>query len=274
MPNRIIREGILSSEKIDLLNWAEEVFYRRLQSIVDDYGRYEANAKLLRSKCYPLKTDDVKQSHIVSWLAACAKAGLLVCYRVDGKDYIEILNFGQQIRAKSKFPEPPIASDSNCLQPIGNEHLGVSVFGVVSEGEGVAPQAAAPTRQVRKPGKSQMPEDFGVSERVRAWAAAKGYTHLQEHLEAFKRKVAAKGYTYVKWDDAFMEAIREDWAKLRGRNPNGSAPAPEIPMDPDSRAAVEADGVRLGIGKWNEEAELWTSYKARVRGTSNERTLA
>jgi len=75
-----------------------------------------------------------------------------------------------------------------------------------------------------------MPADFGVSERVTAWAKREGFDRLEEHCSAFKRKVAAKGYTYASWDDAFMEAIREDWAKLRGRPANGAAPPA-----PDSR---------------------------------------
>jgi hypothetical protein len=80
-----------------------------------------------------------------------------------------------------------------------------------------------------------MPSDFAVSERVKLWATEKGYAQLDEHLEAFTRKARARGYTYVDWDAAFMEAIREDWAKLRGRSANGAAPPPEDrgPRGPD-----------------------------------------
>ena len=70
--------------------------------------------------------------------------------------------------------------------------------------------------------KTGLPADFSISKRVEEWAQAANYSHLAEHLDAFKRKATAKGYEYASWDDAFMEAIREDWAKLRGRN--GSIP--------------------------------------------------
>lgn len=73
------------------------------------------------------------------------------------------------------------------------------------------------------PKKTPMPDDFGISDRVQAWAAKSGFSKLSEHLDAFKRKVAANGYEYASWDDAFMEAIRGDWAKLR----NGSKGAPD-----------------------------------------------
>ena len=59
-----------------------------------------------------------------------------------------------------------------------------------------------------------LPKDFEISGRVRVWAEKKGHGKLDEHLEAFKRKCRAKDYKYADWDDAFMEAIRENWAKL------------------------------------------------------------
>lgn len=59
-----------------------------------------------------------------------------------------------------------------------------------------------------------LPENFGISERVTAWAIEKGHTRLTEHLEDFTGKAKAKGYTYTNWDEAFMNAIRNDWAGL------------------------------------------------------------
>lgn len=128
--------------------------------------------------------------------------------------------------------------------------------------------ATPPPLSRKKSLKTGLPADFAVSDRVKAWAAEKGYDRLPEHLDAFRRKASAKGYAYVNWDDAFMEAIREDWAKLRGRAFNGAAPPPEAGAnaDPDSRSAIEAEGVAKGIGPWNEIKEQWHIYKARVRG--------
>ena len=44
MPSRIIRDGILTSERINALTERAELFYRRLMSVVDDYGRFPANS--------------------------------------------------------------------------------------------------------------------------------------------------------------------------------------------------------------------------------------
>lgn len=111
----MLREGILTSERIDLLSPAGEVFYRRLMSVVDDYGRFSANPKLVRAACYPLKLDKVFDEHIAEWLEECANASLVVCYQVGGKQYLEVQDFRQQVRSKfSKYPDP-LSADNNCL---------------------------------------------------------------------------------------------------------------------------------------------------------------
>lgn len=272
MPNRILREGILHSPRMAQLGWAEEVFYRRLHSIVDDFGRYYADQGLLRAGCYPRQLNKVSDSDIGKWLRSCVDAGLVRVYlAADGERYLEVLDFGQQVRAKkSKFPDPLRACAADAAQAHGDPPATAPVFvsAVVVESEGGARERATPSpKKVKTP----PPEDFAVSERVKTWAEKKGYTRLDEHLEAFLAKCKAKGYTYIDHDAAFMEAIREDWAKLRGRTANGAAPPPDAGGQWfDSRSGIEAKGVELGLGRWDEAAsqlgrgERFDQYTARV----------
>lgn len=138
MPNRILRDGILTSPRVSKLNWAEEVFYRRLHSIVDDFGRYYADLGLLRAACYPRQLNKVSDSDIEKWLAACAEATLVRVYpALDGERYLEVLDFNQQVRAKkSKFLSFDECLLSKCVandkQKKSNAHLDVSGDGVVS----------------------------------------------------------------------------------------------------------------------------------------------
>ena len=107
MPNRIIRDGLLTSERFDALNWREQCFFTRLLLVVDDYGRYDARAKVLRSILFPLSLDKVSQSDVESCLKSLEAAGLVRLYEVAGKPYLEVLNFRQRVRAKvSKYPSP------------------------------------------------------------------------------------------------------------------------------------------------------------------------
>lgn len=103
MPNRILRDWT-DSETINSLSWQAEVAFTRLIMKVDDFGRYSANPKLLRSHLFPVR-DGIRDADITRWLAECQKSGLLRVYEVDQKSYLEIIKFGQKPRAeKSKFP--------------------------------------------------------------------------------------------------------------------------------------------------------------------------
>ncbi len=105
MPTRLLREGILSSERVNRLSEGAEIFYRRLISVVDDYACYCASPTLLRASCYPLRIDRVTDADILGWLSECEAAGLVRVY--DSGRHLEVQDFRQAIRAKHRrFPDP------------------------------------------------------------------------------------------------------------------------------------------------------------------------
>lgn len=214
----------MTSEAVNSLTWQAEVFYRRLMSVADDHGRYYGLSKLIRSACYPLLIDKVSDADIGKWLTECVTAALVSVYEAsDSKRYVQIQRFGQRIQSKSKFPEPSTAAEkregeeTNGDPPLTTVNNRLVVDEVVDEGE-------SKRTRTRKPIKTTLPADFGVSDRVKAWAQQKGQTRLAEHLESFRAKCSAKGYEYVDWDSAFMEAIRANWAGIQTpAQANGSA---------------------------------------------------
>lgn len=233
MPNRIIREGILTSPKLAKLGWAEEVFYRRLLSVVDDYGRYYADPGMLRAACYPRQLNKVSDSDVGKWLGACSDAALVRVYPAeDGERYLEVVKFDQQVRAKkSKFPDMRSTCVADDEQTPANAHLGVCVD--VVEDVGVSARSRSTSKSGKRKSKTPMPDGFAVSDRVKAWAAKEGHSRLDEHLKAFVLKAEKQGYVYVDWDAAFMEAVRENWAKLTPRaSPSGKPKGPsETPLE-------------------------------------------
>jgi DNA-binding transcriptional ArsR family regulator len=86
MPSRYLRDGILTSGKVCRLGWAEEVFYRRLMSVVDDYGLYYADHGLLRAACYPRQLNKVSDSNIGKWLTVLVEAALVSLYRAEDRE--------------------------------------------------------------------------------------------------------------------------------------------------------------------------------------------
>ena len=70
-------------------------------------------------------------------------------------------------------------------------------------------------KERKKESKRSIPADFSISEKVREWADANGYTNLERHLEHFRDSCLARGYTYIDWDAAFRNAIKGNWAKVQ-----------------------------------------------------------
>lgn len=104
MPNRIIRDGILESHAVNRLSPEAELFYRRLLSIVDDFGRYEWDAQKLRLRAMGLRYDWATLEQVQGWMAECAKEVVKV-YEVGGTLYGQLEKWKDKPRAsKSKFP--------------------------------------------------------------------------------------------------------------------------------------------------------------------------
>ncbi|MBA2434872.1 MAG: hypothetical protein H0W34_00300 [Pyrinomonadaceae bacterium] len=117
MPGRYIREGILTSERVDELSCGGEIFFRRLMSVADDYGRYDRNLSLLRAHLFPLKIDSVTAAEIQTWLEECEAAHLIESFTdASGKAAVEILHFEQRKRAPSKYPRDNDARQASDIE--------------------------------------------------------------------------------------------------------------------------------------------------------------
>lgn len=76
--------------------------------------------------------------------------------------------------------------------------------------------------QKQKARKRDLPSDFGISDRVRVWATEHGHADLERRLEHFVSYAKRSGKQYADWDEAFMGAVREDWAKFNGKPKAGA----------------------------------------------------
>ena len=110
MPNRVIREGLLDSDKFNALNEKEQMFFVRIMLVADDYGCLDGRTEIIKSRCFPLS--DIRLSDVGHMTDKLVSVGLIIRYVVQGKHYLFIPNFNQRLRIKRrKFPEPPGASD-------------------------------------------------------------------------------------------------------------------------------------------------------------------
>jgi uncharacterized phage protein (TIGR02220 family) len=80
----------------------------------DDYGCFFADPRLLKAHLYPLQLDTTKDNEVAKWRQECIDQGLIRTYQVKGLEYLEINDFGQQLRTKKrKYPEPPKGQTGN-----------------------------------------------------------------------------------------------------------------------------------------------------------------
>lgn len=190
MPVRLLREGILDSEAVCSLSFPAEVFYRRLMSVVDDFGRFDARPSVLRSRLYPLQVDKVREADITRWSAECAKAGLIVFYAVaragssrwiaicekaglavsaNEQPYLLFHKIGVPRAASSKFPAPPPSEceqtqtyESNGKQTLSDVPYSYSSSGSYSGRE----EAASGTHEEKKPAAQPKPKPKPPAEAV------------------------------------------------------------------------------------------------------------
>jgi hypothetical protein len=222
---RNIKPGLFKNEVLGVADPLYTLLFEGLWLLADRAGRMEDRPLRIKAEIFPYR----EGLDVVSMLSWLEDAGFIHRYSANGLALIQIDSFTKHQSPHKNEPDSVLP----CPDEIGStpEIIGSTRAdcGLLTADSGlriVQPPAAIPTAKAKKP-KSTLPDGFGISDAVRAWADERGYGQLEQHLEAFKRKATAKGYTYVDWDAAFMEAIREDWAKLRGRERNGAAPPPE-----------------------------------------------
>jgi hypothetical protein len=117
MPIRMLRDWT-GSDKVNGLSVYAERFFLRLIMKVDDYGCFYADARLLKANLFPLLLDNIREADLLRWMAECQKAGLIVLYEVQAKQYVQIQNFKQRLdKARNKFPLP----DSTDFPEVVNE---------------------------------------------------------------------------------------------------------------------------------------------------------
>ena len=81
-------------------------------------------------------------------------------------------------------------------------------------------------------------------------------------LDGIQREAAKAGWSM---ESALKECCTRGWVGFKADWVAKSAPDKPL-YDPDSRAAIEAEGIEKGIGPWDEGMEQWHVYKAKVRG--------
>ena len=109
MPNRILKESIRVSKKINGLSDFEFRVWAYLITYVDDYGRGSADLDLLKGLVFP-RRKRMTEADLKRAISSLAGMGCIRLYEVDGESYFCFPNWSEHQRIRnrvSKFPAPP-----------------------------------------------------------------------------------------------------------------------------------------------------------------------
>lgn len=121
MPQRFLRPGITTSKRYNACSWQAQALFTRLITLVDDFGRYEADPRLLRSHAFPFGDPagkDIPAKSIEAWCSELANADLCRFYQDShGKRYLQLTRWTERKRSdKSKYP----AIEDGCTEILRN----------------------------------------------------------------------------------------------------------------------------------------------------------
>ena len=117
MPSRVVRGEINRSESLSNVSLGAELTFRALILECDDYGRFDARAKVLKAALFSMR-DEISREQVLAWVQELAADGCVRLYENSGRPYL-VLPGWENHRGKgrrgtqSKFPEPPIDRDGD-----------------------------------------------------------------------------------------------------------------------------------------------------------------
>lgn len=251
---RNIKPGFFINEELVELPFSTRLLFIGLWTLADRAGRLEDKPKKIKMAIFPADSVDVDAG-----LNELQQSGFLLRYEHSGVRYIQVLAFSKhqsphKDEKASAIPAPCEHGastvqelDSHSVNPpdlLIPESLSTD-SGFPNDESAPAPVAAAAPKKSRAPAKTPLPDGFCISDRVRSWAVEKGYSHLERHFENFVGACKARGYSYVDWDEGFMGAIRNDWAKLNGPQARASPANKQLDLAAAQKAANEEAKRRL-----------------------------
>lgn len=230
MPQRLLRPGIRQSKRWNRVGYFEQTLYVRLMTLVDDYGRYEADPELIRSETFPFGDPDgntIPIPTIDSGLLTLASKEMLFLYENGDKRYLQLTRWKERARSESKWPTPEsskmLTNDISCQQMIASTP---------------SPQPSpSPARAPSEP--AHFPE-----------AATPSWEEFWQHLQA----IAMHGERYAR--DKFLAAEQKNWqncsnwkayaGRVKGWWESDGRPMEKI----EAKTPVKPPGPRKFMKKW------------------------
>lgn len=211
---RTVKPEFFTSEDIVELDPMARLLYIALWCEADKEGRMAWKTKTFKMRYFPADDCDIDA------LADALVTRGLVCLYGENYAYIPSFKEHQHINPREKDSVLP---DQNDYASSTRDDASVTVKTRTGRKEGKEGKDIVASKR-----ETLIPENFKVSESVKAWAEKNGYDQLDLHLSNFVDTAKAKGYKYIDWDAAFRKAISGNWAKLTPKHASGPAALPDF----------------------------------------------
>lgn len=191
----------------------------------DDYGRGDADARVLKGHVWPLD-DDITWQIVEGHLGELEREGCIVLYEVDGNTYYAIPSWEKHQaaayrRGKAIYPEPPCDNlhDDACKE-MQAAPLRVLELGTGNE-EVEASQATVAVNGSPKKRATRIPDEFIVTPEMETWARSKcpdiDWVNQTERFVNHWKAKSGKDALKLDWDRTWKNWLlqAQDWVTKR-----------------------------------------------------------
>lgn len=254
-----------------------------LWTIADDTGRLRGNSRMLASLLYPY--DDDAKRHIIGWLEELEREECVRRYRVEGQDYVLIVNWADHQKidrpSPSRIPaplEPSSEPSSETPAPVASprEHSSGDRDLEGTKDLDHGPSASVTAREVEREFSEfyeAFPKKIDRGDALKAFRQARKKASAAEILEGARRYARARvgeDPQYTKGPAAWLRA--EKWADEAPRavrvNGHTGGSGPIDTSGEGSMAALSAENRRrnkLGLPPMNaNDLEAWRATRAQT----------
>jgi hypothetical protein len=237
---RTIKPEFWAHPKVVECSTNARLMFIGLWNFCDDAGRHAFSPKQIKMEIFP--GDNFATEDILRMLDELSSNGLLIVYRVDNKDILQVTGWEHQKidhPQKAKFPGPIEEHSSNDQRMLAPESTRRDPIG--RDGSSSSRARATTTTTTRKI-KFQLPENEGPNEQQLVDAEKHGLTEaaaIEAEWLRFRDYNRAKGSALSDWNAAWRRWL-DKRAAFAGHSNGGSKPRAPPPAPGQNRLRTKS----------------------------------
>lgn len=160
MPQRFLRPGLRTSPRWNAVSHESARLYIAILTQVDDFGRHDGRASVLWAEAFSVWNEQnptlaVTAQETAGFCQQLDDANLVKFYEFDGRKYLQLIQWEERARGKSKWPAPP---QDFAVIPLRNP--AESCLPSPSPSHKPEPSVAPPFPEAQKPSKREFFDYF------------------------------------------------------------------------------------------------------------------